>query len=88
MRTKLTIGGIALSVGITGASLVATASMRFGTRQGLGIVAATSVMVVAFYRAAVRPLRSKWVAALFAPHFERKGRTAARALRVTSCSGR
>ena len=78
MRTKLTIGGIALSVGITGASLVATAAMRFGTRQGLGIVAVTSVMVVAFYRAAVRPLRSKWGAK----------RAATRALRVTSRSGR
>jgi hypothetical protein len=60
MRTKLTIGAIALSAVIALAALVVAAWIEFGMWRGLSIAAAVAVMVIAFYRAAIRPWHSKW----------------------------
>ena len=60
MRTKLTIGAIALSAVIAVAALAVAATIEFGLWQGLTIVAAATVVVMAFYRAAIRPWHSKW----------------------------
>ena len=56
----MTIGAILLFAVIIYTALIVAAIIQFGRGRGLGIAVATTVLLMAVYRAVIRPWHSKW----------------------------